>query len=90
MQDKVFNRLLAAQKERRLEGGGNLSGNIQPLPVGGTGRGGVRGGRRMLRGIDLVALQEGAYNKNVGKGGKVTTTAAKDLSKSGKIKSSMV
>ena len=77
--EKILNRLLAAQEERNLEGGGDLSGNMRPEPVGGTGAGGG-GGRR--RGIDLGDIARRAFRPTVtGQGAKVTTTAAKMLSK---------
>ena len=51
-QDTVFNRLLAAQKENRLEQGSDFSGNRRPLPVGAGGRGG-RGGGGGSRGASI-------------------------------------
>ena len=46
-QDTIFNRLLASQKENRLEQGSDFSGNRRPLPVGaGRGGSGGSGGRR--------------------------------------------
>ena len=71
--ERILNRLLASQEERNLEGGGDLSGNMQPEPVGGTGSGG--GGRR--GGIDLGDIARRVVKQALPKGAKVTTTAAK-------------
>ena len=85
-QDTVFNRLLAAQKENRLEQGSDFSGSRRPLPVGGSRRGGGGGGGR--GGFGGLGGNAGQIASNVfdltrrGKlGGKV---ALEGLSKAGK------
>ena len=78
--EKILNRLLASQEERNLEGGGDLSGNMRPDPVGGTGAGyvGRRGG-----GVDLGDIARRA-TKPALRGAKATTAAAKALPGIGK------
>lgn len=62
--DTIFNKLLASQKEDRLEQGKDLSGNLRPRPVGrgGVGTGGLIGGdgplSSLIRGADT--FQTGA------------------------------
>tara|TARA_B100000424_G_scaffold270328_1_gene269373 strand:+ start:1843 stop:4050 length:2208 start_codon:yes stop_codon:yes gene_type:complete len=73
--EKILNRLLASQEERNLEGGGDLSGNMRPDPVGGTGAGYV--GRRG-NGVDLGDIARRGFKPAL-KGTKATVSTAKML-----------